>query len=341
MIRSFVLLLAVVAFVNADIYLHNPRGSNDRNCERNQDRQNANRLFDSQNNAAGGYACPRAVGGPETKTPRMYYYDGSVLTVEWTNQHGCGDNPSLNCDVVIQYMCSDELRDGTPRNVNDAAITTVPDNEKDSKDEKYGLHESYNYYQDCKARERNMGLYTADQNINKKGAIATRQNNNGNRYGFECPEESEYYPYWHPTPWKDIAVITTEGSRCAHYRSDSQNVVNKGHCERKNGDKEGETPNNKAACEAAGRKWTETGKWDMPAPECIAGNEYFTRNNHLGNGEGGNALRYNWTIPADFHDSCTLRVRYNISTLDNQDTQGLFGQKFIDAAAGSQVYKLM
>eukprot|EP00968_Pinguiococcus_pyrenoidosus_P012812 scaffold1140_cov251-Pinguiococcus_pyrenoidosus.AAC.15 len=44
---------------------HGPRGSNDRNCETNANRNNGNRLFDSQNNAAGGYACPRAKGGPE------------------------------------------------------------------------------------------------------------------------------------------------------------------------------------------------------------------------------------------------------------------------------------
>ena len=43
-------------------FQHNPRGSNDRNCERNVNRNNGNRLFDSQNNAKGGYACPRAVG---------------------------------------------------------------------------------------------------------------------------------------------------------------------------------------------------------------------------------------------------------------------------------------
>lgn len=31
-----------------DVYMHNPRGSNDRNCERNANRDNGNRLFDSQ-----------------------------------------------------------------------------------------------------------------------------------------------------------------------------------------------------------------------------------------------------------------------------------------------------
>ena len=38
-----------------DVFMHNPRGSNDRNCERNANRDNGNRLFDSQNNNAGGY----------------------------------------------------------------------------------------------------------------------------------------------------------------------------------------------------------------------------------------------------------------------------------------------
>lgn len=82
-----VALLASMAV--ADIYMAMPRGSNDRNCERNVNRQNGNRLFDSQNNAAGGYACPRAVGGPDVQpesgvvnlgghiqNKRVYYYEG-------------------------------------------------------------------------------------------------------------------------------------------------------------------------------------------------------------------------------------------------------------------------
>ena len=32
--------------VRGDVYMHNPRGSNDRNCERNVNRNNGNRLFD-------------------------------------------------------------------------------------------------------------------------------------------------------------------------------------------------------------------------------------------------------------------------------------------------------
>ena len=47
----------------------------------------------------------------------MYFYAGSELQVEWTNQHGCGRNSNLRCDIVLQYMCDEEagnpaLRDG-------------------------------------------------------------------------------------------------------------------------------------------------------------------------------------------------------------------------------------
>ena len=37
----------------------------------------------------------------------------SQLTVEWTNQHGCGGNENsdphkTNCQIVIQYMCQED-----------------------------------------------------------------------------------------------------------------------------------------------------------------------------------------------------------------------------------------
>ena len=85
--------------------------------------------------------------------------------------------------------------------------------------------------QDCKARERNKGLYTADQNINNnKGATATRQNPGGNDSGQECPEERDYYPYWHPAGWFDVAIMTNDLARCEFYQSESQNVKAKNYC---------------------------------------------------------------------------------------------------------------
>ncbi len=62
------------------------------------------------------------------------------------------------------------------------------------------MNENREYYADCKRRSRNKGLFTADQVLGP-AAVNTRQNPNGQRYGYECPEERDYYPYWHPTSW--------------------------------------------------------------------------------------------------------------------------------------------
>jgi hypothetical protein len=64
--------------ITSDIYLHNPRGSNNRLDESNRERKNDNRLFNSQNNQRGGY-----------NVGNIYYYTNSKLMIEWTNQHSC------------------------------------------------------------------------------------------------------------------------------------------------------------------------------------------------------------------------------------------------------------
>ena len=75
-----------------------------------------------------------------------------------------------------------------------------------------------------------IGLFLADQNLNGKvTSIYTRQNPGGTRYGYECPEERDYYPYWHPTDWIDIAVLTDDPSFCSYYRNESFNVKPKGY----------------------------------------------------------------------------------------------------------------
>lgn len=145
-------------------------------------------MFLSQNNNNGGYACPRAVGNGDfqaedgtasfqrindngdtttfTQSKRLYYYSGSVLPIEWTNQHGCGGNSKVSCEIVLQYACEDTLdpmidnfwpwvtnkagpgstyfgkqhfrsgtniaapRDGVPIDQNDAATDTINDDEQ-------------------------------------------------------------------------------------------------------------------------------------------------------------------------------------------------------------------
>ena len=146
--------------------------------------------------------------------------------MQWTAQHGCGQNSNVHCDVVIQMMCEDSnehLRDGTPANVNDAATDTIPDDaqkiaEDNAGPKRFGYHESIEWYHKCTKRERNKGIFIADRKLRKQDARSTRQNNNGNRRGLECPEERDYYPYWTPTPWRDVAILVDDAKRCDYFK---------------------------------------------------------------------------------------------------------------------------
>lgn len=342
--------------------MHSPKGSNNRLNEQNQNRDNNNRLFDSQNNNKGGYSVgvdediyadsddvDTPLTGPEEfenmnndgydQEPATFF-SGSVMDITWTNQHACGPNyKDGGCEIVIQYMCDDEagapqLRDGEQTGCPNNNDQCPPlDNDEDVNDDtfnyEYGQHETVWYYQDCRTRERNAGLFTADQNLNGNEARFTRQNPNGGRSGTECPEERDYYPYWHPSPWRDIAVLTSDLSRCPMYQAESQNVMNKGNCT---------VPehNNQNDCEGDGGTWQMVGAFNMAAPECLE--VYWTRDNHLGNVENGHAASYNWTLPAlmgtgheygenngqthEQFDRCVIRMRYNISTADVADENG-------------------
>ena len=214
----------------------------------------------------------------------------------------------MQCNVVIQYMCEDTpfgggIRDGSTTN-------TIPQNLSDPAYLTFGQHENYDYYRWCSTRERNKGLFIADQNLQGDRAIFTRQNANGNRYGFECPEERDYYPYFHATPWRDVMVCTDEPGRCGYYQGESQNVKDRGNCS------DGQY-NNRGSCETNGAIWSEGGKWNTSAPDCMACPT--TRDNHLGNARSLSTPKYTWFIPQGVHadnTKCVLRVRYNTTSGD-------------------------
>jgi hypothetical protein len=319
---SFAVFLLFVAYAVCDLYMHNPRGSNDRLNEANTNRNNGNRLFDSQNNAKGGYC----IG------PQMTFYEGSLLSIEWTNQHGCGSNPKMVCNLVVQYMCgannadpSIQIRDGTTTDTipaTSAGATAVDANGNLL----YGMHESLQSYLDCNTRTRDMGLYIADRaavgglTAARSTSIYTRQNNNGNRNGLECAEERDYYPYWHPSLWKDAAILTSQKQFCDFYQSNSQNVKEKGYCTDPANPGPQVAANNQGDCASNSYTWVEQPGWGIAAPICDV--VPWSRENHLGNGVDGFANSFNWTIPtgescvAAGNCVCVLRLRYNVTTLE-------------------------
>jgi len=329
--KTFAVLVLLVAYAAADCYMQNPRGSNDRLNEANTDRNNANRLFDSQNNAKGGFCYG----------PAMTFYEGSQLTIEWTQQHGCGANPKLYCNMVFQYMCSTStdsayvvVRDGETTNTINDDPASPPTLAADG-GYLFGMHESYQSYQNCKQRNRNQGLYIADRAAvggltpNVVSAVNTRQNNNGNRHGYECPEERDYYPYWAPSQWVDIAVLTSNTDYCSFYQANSENVVGRGYCQPKSGPVTDPSlvsitaPNNQNDCTASGATWVTAPSHNVGAPDC--GVVPYSRENHLGNGitQPGFSNNYNWTLPRSgdlpcIGDcQCVLRIRYNVSTVES------------------------
>ena len=163
-----------------------PRGSNNRLNEQTANRANNNRLFDSQNNNKGGYNVGDRGAAASQSQAEQYaeqIYEGSQYYMTWTNQHAAGGqgdpNDKTRSELIVQVYCADHLRNGQN--------TNQPNENND--DTNTGLHETQEYYAACKARERNKGLFTADQRLNGDDATKTRQNPNGGRSGLECPEE--------------------------------------------------------------------------------------------------------------------------------------------------------
>ena len=320
-----VILLSLLAGAAADCYLQYPPGSNNRLDEGGGNRNNNNRLMDTQNNAKGGYGYG---GDADNQAAPIKYMAGSEVSTMWTAQHSCGSANS-ECQIVVQAMCNPDAATpaGVPGNANGAGEGPLRDGtdngtpDPNNPDADTGLHEPASFYADCAARERNKGLYTADQNMNNnQGAVATRQNPNGNRSGQECSEERDYYPYWHPSPWKDLAIMTNNLALCQVYQQESQNVKAKNYCT-------DPQYNNEQDCTGGGGQWAEQAAFNIPPPECIVAP--VTRDNHLGNGPTGHEVMYNWTVNSGFGvggsddaTNCVMRFRYNITTADTQVRAG-------------------
>ncbi|XP_054752094.1 protein DD3-3-like [Lytechinus pictus] len=340
--EAYLVILALVLRVQGDVYLHSPRGSNNRLNEQSANRQNANRAFDSQNNNRGGYNVGEinAQGNTQEQNQyRMQYFASanyetmendagkSFYTLEWTNQHGCGgsedtDPHKLNCNIVIQYMCQpdantpqgddDTIRNGENTNTqNHQPRNNANENQNQAANRKNNnvqanrfLQEQWEAYDACYIRERNAGLFTADQKLknNNQGyssAIFTRQNPNGQRRGYECPEERDYYPYWHPTQWRDAAILVGDVSECEYYQAESFNVKEKYECVEyytNNGQrKHASRYNNEADCTANDGEWLPFVNYLEKAPGNL-------NTEQACNAASGNGVTYVWGRPWNGQD---------------------------------------
>ncbi|XP_078358599.1 protein DD3-3-like isoform X1 [Oculina patagonica] len=233
------LLAVLMVPCMSDMYMHFPPGSNNR-LNGNQDNvRNANRLFDSQNNGKAGYNVGDKLDKnpgdniPEFRQlPMEFYMSGcdakakTEVEIMWTNQHGTGPKTDdrVETQVILQYMCqpypegkmatADVNREFEYHTIRNGQTLNTQNFANGARENAYirkdrGLHEPANYYQAYFRRERNKGLFTADQQLKGDLPIYTRQNPAGTRRGLEVPEERDYYPYWGPTPWKDIAIMVS------------------------------------------------------------------------------------------------------------------------------------
>lgn len=394
------LLLFGASLVNGDCYLQNPKGCNNRLNEKSANRNNANRLFDSQNNNRGGYNAADLDNedGASANTPyaslqqmydqdaglanrqyNMMYVEGSMLPLTYTNQHGCG-NGMNNCNLVIQLGCDTHAaNNGNPNqqlnfgNINankglgtrmmilNGGNTNAPDtaNGVGNVAGRYaanngadrGRHESEEFYEYCKARGRNEGLFTADQKLKGNNQVNTRQNPNGNRSGLECPEERDYFPWEYPTPFYDVAWKGNDVEYCKkNIAPYSQRVYAKGSCTGGGNNPTNSIPNQQQAaannedeCNAAQGTWAYTTPKEQFTEEWaeqFCQPQSFTQVNHLGNADGtskgGQMDGTQWWIPSvasleewgchtytetingNEHTfvGAMMRVRYNISTMD-------------------------
>jgi len=234
----------------------------------------------------------------------------------------------LYCNLVLQYACSlsnadptQLIRDGTTTDTI-TADPTGPTALDANGNLLFGMHEPYADYLACATRSRNKGLWISDRTVGNQ-ATSDRQNNNANRNGLECAEERDYYPYWHPTIWRDIAILTNDLSWCSYYQAQSQNVQSKNFCR----DPATQAPtaeNNQADCTTQAHEWVTVPAWGIAAPDCVRAP--WSRDNHLGSGTllPGYENMYNWTLPvqkdlpciAKDNCNCVLRIRYNISSND-------------------------
>merc|ERR1719373_144470 len=324
------------------------------------------------------------------------FLEGSIQSVTWTAQHGCG-NAKNNCNMVLEYTCDTHPQDVNMVNNNAPANNAVPDDGnqraewsdvdvrryntftglrvqlkngantgtpddpnnigdirgtfQNNNNANEGRHESEEYYAFAKQRDRNKGLFTADQKLQGDDSTKTRQNPGGTRRGLEVPEERDYFPYWRPSIWRPVAIMHNYVEECKTEMA-AKSMANeaKTQCVPTRNQMNGGLNNNQlnalvnsdteAECTQNNGQW-KTHQYNMPEgyPQCIKAT--WSQVNNLGNvqntDKGGLPQNWDWVLPTidQFRDSgcyvyqangggtagqeyvrIVTRMRYNMTTMD-------------------------
>jgi len=246
------------------------------------------------------------------------YNAGANSAVANSKYNTDADWRNYNIITGTRVQLSNGANTNTPNDPNN--IRNVGATFQNNNNDNEGRHESEEYYIFAKNRERNKGLFTADQKLQGNDQTKTRQNPGGTRRGLEVPEERDYFPYWQPSIWRPVAIMHNDLAECqtqmaaksAANEAKSACVPTKTQVTQGTGNNQGGKTNNqladlvkktnKADCEAAGVDgvWI-TEKFDMPAgyPFCVKAN--WSQVNNLGNvkdtGNGGLPQNWDWTLP--------------------------------------------
>lgn len=318
-------------------------------------------------------------GNAGNKQFEEVFLEGSTQSISWTAQHGCG-NPKNNCNMVLEYTCdthdqndenilnnggddSYDIITGMRVQLKNGANTNTPDDPNNIRDIRgtyannnnanEGRHESEEYYVFAKNRDRNQGLFTADQQLQGDDQTKTRQNPGGTRRGLEVPEERDYFPYWQPTPWKPMAIMHNDVQECeTQMRAPAlqprsacvprRAAINNGAGQRGNNALANMVNSKtKQECEGNGGEWfTQNLADELPEGYPVCVQNTWSQVNNLGNVKdtpnGGLPQTFEWTIPsvAELEQSgchvystnqdgaqieyvrMVTRMRYNMTTMD-------------------------
>merc|ERR1719499_2979678 len=268
--------------------------------------------------------------------------DDNILNNTYTATASAGVTQSaatqenINYDVVtgLRVQLKNGLNTNTPNDPNN--IRNIRGTKTNNDNDNEGRHESQEYYIFAKNRERNKGLFTADQKLQGNDQTKTRQNPGGTRRGLEVPEERDYFPWWEPTIWRPLFIVHNDVTECLNQMArKSAAVETKTACVPTKKQVAQNIPtltqlvhlDNKADCEnpnvaGAAGVWLEQ-KFDMDEPKCIPAT--WSQANSLGNvmntEKGGLPNSIPWKMPSVEEMAKTGCYVYKTQITDNGVTR--------------------